>query len=104
MSAQRWRIPLLASLVVFAAGAGVRRKSPRQMGIVDLLNVPRVADPQLSPDGRSVLFTKSESDWKSGRRILHIWRTTVDGGGQPVQLTSGAEGEASPRWSPDART
>ena len=73
------------------------------MGIVDLLSIPRLGDPQLSPGGKDVLYTRSEADWKSGRRISHIWRAPVDGG-QPVQLTSGAEGENGPRWSPDGKT
>ena len=106
MTTSRTRIPLAATivaLIVLAATAGVRSQTPRPMGIVDLLNVPRVADPELSPDGREVLYTRAESDWKSGKRILHIWRARIDGG-QPVQLTSGAEGEAEPRWSPDGKT
>jgi dipeptidyl aminopeptidase/acylaminoacyl peptidase len=72
------------------------------MGIVDLLSLPRLADPQVSPAGRDVLYTRSEADWKSGRRVSHIWRASD--GGQPVQLTSGAEGENGPRWSPDGKT
>ena len=35
--------------------------------------------------------------------MSHIWRAKVDGG-QPVQLTSGADGENAPRWSPDGKT
>ena len=84
-------------------GHGVRTQTPRPMGIVDLLSLPRLADPQLSPAGKDVVYTRSEADWKSGRRISHIWRAPVDGG-QPVQLTSGADGENGPRWSPDGKT
>jgi dipeptidyl aminopeptidase/acylaminoacyl peptidase len=73
------------------------------MGIVDLLNVPRLGDPQPSPDGRSVLYTRADADWKAGRRISHIWRAPIDGG-QPAQLTSSADGENGPRWSPDGKT
>ncbi len=92
-----------AAMVVVGAGAAVRTQSPRPMSIVDLLNVPRLSDPQLSPAGKDVLYTRADADWKSGRRVSHIWRASVDGG-QPVQLTSGAEGETDPRWSPDGRT
>ena len=73
------------------------------MGIVDLLSLPRLADPQVSPGGSDVLYTRSEADWTSGRRVSHVWRVRTEGG-QPVQLTSGAEGESDPRWSPDGRT
>jgi len=105
MTPIRRRFPLLAAVivVVVSATAPVRTQSPRPMGIVDLLNIPRLADPQLSPDGRQVLYTRADADWKVGRRVAHIWRARLDGG-EPVQLTSGADGESGPRWSPDART
>jgi dipeptidyl aminopeptidase/acylaminoacyl peptidase len=91
------------ALLLLAASAAVRSQTPRPMGIVDLLNIPRLSDPQLSPAGRDVLYTRADADWKSGRRVSHIWRAAIDGG-QPVQLTSGAEGESGPRWSPDGKT
>jgi dipeptidyl aminopeptidase/acylaminoacyl peptidase len=78
-------------------------QSPRPMGIVDFLNVPRLSDPRVSPDGRDVLFTRADSDWKSGKRITHIWRARI-GGGEPLQMTNGAENDTSPRWSPDGKT
>jgi len=104
MSPSRTLRLLLALIVVgHVALAPVGAQSPRPMGIVDLLNVPRLADPRLSPDGRDVLYARTEADWKSGKRVTHIWRARVDAG-QPVQLTSGADGENSPRWSPDGKT
>jgi dipeptidyl aminopeptidase/acylaminoacyl peptidase len=103
MNAFRLRPVLLAALLSTASALNSFAQSPRPMGLVDLLNIPRVGDPQLSSDGRDILYTRSESDWKSGRRLTHIWRTRT-GGGDPVQLTNGAESENSPRWSPDGRT
>src|SRR4051812_20922220 len=104
MTTAHWRIPLAASVVVLGLTAGVRTQSPRPMGIVDLLNMPRVAEPQVSPDGRDVLYTRADAVWKVGRRISHLWRARVGGGGDAVQLTSGADGETDPRWAPDGKT
>jgi len=103
MTTSRWRVPLIAALVLLGATAGVGTQAPRLMGIVDLLSLPRLGDPQLSPDGRDVLYTRTEADWTSGRRVSHIWRAGVNGG-QPIQLTSGVEGDNEPRWSPDGKT
>src|SRR5213596_2288541 len=104
MSRSRRIAFLFAAAVAAQIGlASTSAQSPRPMGIVDLLSVPRLADPRLSPDGRDVVFTKSDADWKSGKRITHIWRARVDGGA-PVQLTYGTENENTPRWSPDGRT
>src|SRR5579872_3497265 len=102
MTGARRRL-LVVTAILAASTALVRTQSQRPLGIVDFLNVPRLGDPQLSPDGREVLFTRSDSDWKGGRRISHIWRVAVSGG-QPVQLTNGGESENAPRWSPDGRT
>ena len=99
----RRSISVLIVLTVSLAPARGAAQGPRPMGLVDLLNVPRVGDPQLSPDGREILFTRSESDWKSGRRVTHIWRARI-GSGDPMQLTHGAESENAPRWSPDGKT
>src|SRR5439155_24024709 len=103
MTSIRWRFPLAAVLLLAEATTAVHTQAPRPMGIVDLLNIPRLADPQLSPDGSQVVYTRGDADWKSGKRISHIWRARVDGG-EAVQLTSGADGENGPRWSPDGKS
>ena len=74
----------------------------RGRAFVDALEQQIVGDPQLSPNGRQVLFTIDKADWKANRRIGHIYRINADGTGQ-VQLTFGDRGESSPRWSPDGR-
>ena len=87
----------LAWLILGGAAEGQAR---RDMTLVDLLEVPRLGDPQLSPDGRQVLYVLGAADWEANRAISHVWRADADGG-NPVQLTRGDEGETSPRWSPD---
>ncbi len=95
----------LIALVVVLHGvvAAPRAQTPRPMGIVDLLNVPRLSDPQLSPDGSQVAYTRADADWKSGKHVSHIWRVRVDDG-EALPLTSGADGENGPRWSPDGKS
>lgn len=89
------------SVSVFSLAA--LAQAPRPMTLVDSINVPQLRDPQISPDGRQVLFVQSDADWKADRRIAHIWKINSDGTGL-VQMTSGQDGENSPRWSPDGRT
>jgi dipeptidyl aminopeptidase/acylaminoacyl peptidase len=73
------------------------------MTLVDIINLPQVSDPQLSPDRRQILFVQSEANWKADKRISHIWRINAGGSGL-TQMTNGADGENTPRWSPDGRT
>jgi dipeptidyl aminopeptidase/acylaminoacyl peptidase len=75
-------------------------QNQRPMTLVELLDVPQLSDPQLSPNGRELLYVLAEADWDANKRISHIWRVNADGSGL-VQLTNGEGGESSPRWSPN---
>ena len=101
MSTIRLRTLTLVGIVtgVVAAAQGQVR---HRLTLVDLLNVPRITNPQLSPDGRQLVYQLASADWKAGKRIAHVWRVGVDGTGT-VQMTDGA-GEQGARWSPDGRT
>ncbi|MCY4058590.1 MAG: prolyl oligopeptidase family serine peptidase, partial [Gammaproteobacteria bacterium] len=70
------------------------------MTIVELIDVPSLGSPRLSPDGSQILFTRTDTDWKKNGRTTHVYRINADGSGE-VQLTNGEDGESSPRWSPD---
>ena len=89
-----------AVLLTLAPLAGAQSK--RVMSPLDLIEVPRVLDAQLSPDGTQVLYVVDRPDWKENRRIGHIWRAKADGS-SAAQLTYGQRGETSPRWSPDGK-
>lgn len=80
----------------------VAAQEKRGRTFVDSIEQAVVGDPQLSPDGRQVLFTIDKADWKANRRVGHIYRINADGTGQ-AQLTFGERGENSPRWSPDGK-
>ena len=91
------RAAVLIAVLVWSTGVSAQ---PRPMGFVEALSLPVIQDPQLSPDGRQVVFAMETADWKANRRISHLYRINVDGTDQ-VQLTFGERGETSPRWSPD---
>ena len=99
----RRRLVLSTCLTVALAACPMTALAQRAMTIVDLMNLPAVADAQLSPDGRQLLYTQSETDWDANRRRTHIWRVDRDGS-NTTQMTVGTQGESSPRWSPDGAT
>ena len=99
----RLRTLTVVVVVWLIVGGAATAQTQRAMTLVDLLEVPRLSDPQLSPDGGQVLYVLAEADWDANRTISHIWRVNRDGGGS-VQLTNGEKGETSPRWSPDGET
>ena len=83
--------------------SSVTAQEKRGRTFVDALEQAVVGDPQLSPDGKQILFTIDRADWKQNRRLGHIYRVNADGTNQ-VQLTFGERGENGPRWSPDGKT
>ena len=99
MSTYPRRVGLVLACVLLASGiAAAQAKKP--MTFVEAIELPSLQDPQLSPNGKQILFVIERADWKANRRVGHIYRINADGTGQ-VQLTFGERGESAPRWSPD---
>ena len=75
------RLRMLTALPVacLILGGAAEGQAQQAMTLVDLLEVPRLSDPQLSPDGRQVLYVLAEADWEANRAIGHIWRADADG-------------------------
>ena len=95
----RFRLLFALSCGLLAAALAAAQDK-RPMTIVELIDVPSVGSPRLSPDGSQILYTRTDTDWKKNGRTTHIYRINSDGSGE-VQLTNGEDGESSPRWSPD---
>lgn len=98
---KRARISLVALACILVIGS-VTAQEKRGRTFVDDLEQAVVGGPQLSPDGKQILFTIDRADWKQNRRLGHIYRINADGTNQ-VQLTFGERGETNPRWSPDGK-
>jgi Tol biopolymer transport system component len=96
-------LALIVALVTAAASQHAAAQDKRPLLFVDSIEMPTLSDPQVSPDGKQILFVMEKPDWKNNRRVGHIYRINVDGSNQ-VQLTFGERGESSPRWSPDGKT
>ncbi|MBA2302619.1 MAG: S9 family peptidase [Acidobacteria bacterium] len=84
-------------------GVEVIAQGRRAMTVEDLIVAPRIADPQLSPDGRTVLYVRTTTDGKTGRRNADIVAVPSEGGGGPKALIDGEKTENTPRWSPDGK-
>ena len=88
-------ILLLLSLYAIAAGQ-------LTFTINDLINVRRVGDPQLSPDGKWVAYTIGVVNKAENKTLTQIYVMPV-AGGAAKQLTNGEKSSSSPRWSPDGK-
>ena len=93
-------VALVAVLLIGLCSLAVAQN--RTYTIEDLLKVRRVADPQLSPDGKHVAFTIGDVNFDANRVVNQIYVTSIDGG-NTKQLTSGDRSSSAPRWSPDGK-
>ncbi len=66
----------------------------------DLFDFVWVANPQVSPDGTRVAFTRVTVDEKRTGYETSIWVATTSGKEAPLRMTNGKH-DGQPRWSPD---
>ncbi len=63
----------------------------------DLFGLSIAADPQISPDGRTIVYVRRSADIMTDRMQSSLWLIDVASGRQSPFATQGS----SPRWSPD---
>jgi dipeptidyl aminopeptidase/acylaminoacyl peptidase len=68
----------------------------------DVYKIKSVSDPQPSPDGKWVAYVLSTPDSAKDKSDSDIWMVSWDGS-ESIRLTTSAEGESRPRWSPDGK-
>ena len=96
-------------LVVLSAAAvcatvpllSARQAAPRVPSVDDLLNVKTVGFARVSPDGKWVAYTVSETDFAQDAFVTQIWLADV-ASGRTFQVTRGDKGAGGPVWSPDS--
>ena len=91
----------LTAGILLPASASAQAK--RAMALDDLLTGVRVGDPQLSPDGRRVLFVRTTTDLATGRRNSDIWTVPADGSTPPRPFIESPKGDDSPRFLGNGR-
>ena len=75
----------------------------RPITVADLFQFARVADPQISPNGKLVVYQVSTVDFDANKSSTALCIADVDGKTPPRQLTSSGKRDAHPRWSPDGK-
>jgi len=93
-------LPPLALQLGLALHAQEAAKHP--ITFDDMIKMHRVAEPQISPDGKWVVYTLATPDMDGNRNASNIWLVSTSGGA-PAQLTQSGH-DSSPVWSPDGKT
>ncbi len=68
----------------------------------EVLSLPALDNPQISPDGKHVLFQVRSTDWEANRYDTEIWLSK--NGEKAFPLTHNIKSSSySPKWSPDGQ-
>jgi acylaminoacyl-peptidase len=83
------------------AGAGPKPEpDPTHFQALDVFGLEYADDPQISPDGRHVVYVRNGFDVRTDQPRASLWVIDADGGEHRPLLADRAS-YASPRWSPD---
>jgi len=95
----RASIVLLLSLVL---SISVLAQKPRLLDKETFMEMEGVGNPQISPDGKQIVFTRTWVDKVKDQSRSNLWIVDVDGN-RVRELIGGARNDSSPQWSPDGK-
>ena len=96
------RTQTLFALAFLPAALGAQSIPRRAITFEDFASVRAVADPQLSPDGRTILYTVRTTDVAANRRTPRTFAIPATGG-TAREFPAADVNATEARWSPDGR-
>ncbi len=87
--------PLFITIVLSAAVPAAAQDTDNRLTLDLYLDWETVSDPQVSPDGKQIVYTRRQVDKVNDRWRSSLWIMNADGS-RNRHLTEGS----SPRWSP----
>src|SRR5580704_14985886 len=92
-------------LIILLVAGSVAFAQKRPFDVNAMMELKRISDPQLSPDGKWMTFTVQTVDVTANKKPTQIWIVSgPDGSGAaPRQITLDGESNQRARWSPDSR-
>ncbi len=91
-----------ALLLAYGLGISAQEAAKHPITFDDMIKLHRIAEPQVSPDGKWVAYTVATPDMEANRNASNIWMVPATGG-SAMQLTQSGH-DSSAVWSPDGKT
>ena len=88
------------SLLLTLCLPALAQDKPDRLSASDIFNLQFASDPQISPDGKRIVYVRAFADIMSDKRLSNLWAVDFDGLDNRG-VTSGNFTDESPRWSPD---
>ena len=90
------------SIPLAQAPAAQQNPTKKYMDKSTFFEMESVSNPQISPDGTTVLFSRGYVDIMRDQGASNLWAIGIDGA-RLRQLTEGTWNDSSPVWSPDGK-
>ena len=97
-----WSTLASALILAYEFASTAQEAARHPITFEDMIKMHRVSEPQISPDGKWVVYTVATPDMDANRNVTNIWMVPTSGG-TPTQLTQSGQ-DSSPVWSPDGKT
>jgi dipeptidyl aminopeptidase/acylaminoacyl peptidase len=75
--------------------------SSHTLTVMDEFQIQTAIDPQISPDGKKIVYVRRFADPMTDKRYSNLWIINADGTDHRP-ISSGNHSYTSPRWSPDS--
>jgi len=89
---------ILFSVIVSLQPSNASTVEKRGFQLQDYLNLETVQNPQISPDGRRIIYTRQRIDQNKDRMISSLWMMNADGS-KNYEFIKGSQA----LWSPDGK-
>ncbi|HUP46900.1 MAG TPA: S9 family peptidase, partial [Thermoanaerobaculia bacterium] len=99
---RRTVVALSLVLLLPEVDAQLARGSSDRFEPIDIFEIEWASDPQISRDGRRIVYVRNFMDIMKDRYRSNLWTINADGGDHRP-LTTGVANHSAPRWSPDGR-
>jgi dipeptidyl aminopeptidase/acylaminoacyl peptidase len=102
----RWTLSVFIMLACVIPSLAQDKKEDKsqersdRLTVMDVFNLQYAVDPQISPDGKHVVYVRQFSDLMNDKHESNLWTISADGSDNRA-LTNGNYSDSSPRWSPD---
>jgi dipeptidyl aminopeptidase/acylaminoacyl peptidase len=97
-----WQCVFASALLGSGPAISAQETAKHAITFGDMIKLHRIAEPQVSPDGKWVAYAVSTPDMDANRGVSNIW-VVPTAGGASMQLTQSGH-DSSPVWSPDGKT
>ena len=92
---------LLLCVLVFAFALPALAQTKHPFTFDEMMKLKRVGDPQVSPDGKWVIFSVVDVDLAANTKTPHVWIVPT-AGGQEREMIADQDADR-PRWAPDGK-